>query len=65
MKVVREKVGGFSFELAAPEAALLRQALESTAEAYRTDPGELDPMVGNVWYGREERRPKWRVVGRA
>lgn len=52
MKVVREKAGGFSFELAAPEAALLRQALESTAEAYRTDPGELDPMVGNVWYGR-------------
>ena len=39
-------------ELAAPEAALLRQALESTGEAYRTDPSELDPMVGNVWYGR-------------
>lgn len=52
MKVVREKAGGFRFELAAPEAALLRQALESTSEAYRTDPGELDPMVGNVWYGR-------------
>jgi hypothetical protein len=39
--------------LAAPEAALLRQVLESTGEAYRALPGELDPMVGNVWYGRE------------
>lgn len=52
MRVVREKSGDRQIELAAPEAALLRQALESTAEAYRTDPGELDPMVGNVWYGR-------------
>jgi hypothetical protein len=52
MRVLREKSGDRSIELAAPEAALLRQALESTAEAYRTNPGELDPMVGNVWYGR-------------
>lgn len=52
MRIVREKSGDRSFELAVPEAALLRQALESTAEAYRTNPGELDPMVGNVWYGR-------------
>ena len=52
MRILREKSGDRSIELAAPEAALLRQALESTAEAYRTNPGELDPMVGNVWYGR-------------
>lgn len=52
MRVLREESGGRNLELAAPEAALLRQALESTAEAYRTEPGELDPMVGDVWYGR-------------
>jgi hypothetical protein len=52
MRILRKKSGDRSIELAAPEAALLRQALESTAEAYRTNPGELDPMVGNVWYGR-------------
>ncbi|NBS13633.1 MAG: hypothetical protein EBT57_02285 [Verrucomicrobia bacterium] len=52
MRILREKSGDRTMELAAPEAALLRQALESTAEAYRTDPGELDPMVGNAWYGR-------------
>jgi len=52
VRILREKSGDRSIELAAPEAALLRQALESTAEAYRTNPGELDPMVGNVWYGR-------------
>ena len=52
MRVTREKSGDRSIELAAPEAALLRQALETTAEGYRTHPGELDPMVGNVWYGR-------------
>ena len=50
MRIIREKSGDRNFELAVPEAALLRQALESTAEAYRTNPGELDPMVGNVWY---------------
>ncbi|NDC80585.1 MAG: hypothetical protein EB090_04860 [Verrucomicrobia bacterium] len=50
--MLREKSGDRNIELAAPEAALLRQALESTAEGYRTNPGELDPMVGNVWYGR-------------
>lgn len=52
MRMLREGSGGRNLELAAPEAALLRQALESTAEAYRTEPGELDPMVGDVWYGR-------------
>jgi len=52
VRMLREKSGGRNIELAAPEAALLRQALESTAEAYRTEPGELDPMVGDVWYGR-------------
>ncbi|NDG01302.1 MAG: AarF/ABC1/UbiB kinase family protein, partial [Synechococcaceae bacterium WBB_32_011] len=52
MRILRKKSGDRSIELAAPEAALLRQTLESTAEAYRTNPGELDPMVGNVWYER-------------
>jgi len=52
VRILRKKSGDRSIELAAPEVALLRQTLESTAEAYRTNPGELDPMVGNAWYGR-------------
>ncbi|MCX6935024.1 MAG: hypothetical protein NTZ01_02345 [Verrucomicrobia bacterium] len=52
MRVLQEKTGDWQIDFAAPEAALLRQALESTMEAYRTDPGELDPMIGNAWYGR-------------
>ena len=39
-------------ELAGPESALLRQVLEALSEAYQTAPGELDPMVTNLWYGR-------------
>lgn len=50
MRVEKGPTGDRHFDLAAPEAALLRQALESTAGAYRTPPAELDPMVGNVWY---------------
>ena len=53
MRILPAIEGGRTIEFAAPEAALLRQVLESTGEAYRTLPGELDPMVGNVWYGRE------------
>ena len=53
MRILPATEGGRTIELAAPEAALLRQVLESTGEAYRALPGELDPMVGNVWYGRE------------
>ena len=50
MRVEHGPTGHRHFDLAAPEVALLRQALESTREAYRTPPTELDPMVGNVWY---------------
>ena len=50
MRIEKKSSGNRHFELAAPEAALLRQALESTVAAYRTPPAELDPMVGNVWY---------------
>lgn len=39
-------------ELAGPESALVRQVLEGLQEAYQTAPGELDPMVANLWYGR-------------
>jgi len=50
LRIEKKSSGNRHFELAAPEAALLRQALESTVVAYRTPPAELDPMVGNVWY---------------
>ncbi len=50
MRIEKKSSGDRHFEVAAPEAALLRQALESTVAAYRTPPAELDPMVGNVWY---------------
>jgi len=50
LRIERETSGGRDFEFAAPEAALLRQALETTLLAYQTPPAELDPMVGNVWY---------------
>ena len=49
MRVSQEGTGDRQIEFAAPEAALLRQALQSTVEAYETDPSELDPMVGNAW----------------
>jgi len=52
MKVSRTKGGGREVELAGPESALVRQVLESLNEAYQTAPGELDPMVANLWYGR-------------
>ena len=52
MRISRLKGGGRQLELAGPESALLRQVLEGLREAYQTDPGELDPMVSNVWYGR-------------
>lgn len=50
MRIEKGLTGGRHFDFAAPEAALLRQALETTVVAYRTPPAELDPMVGNVWY---------------
>ena len=52
MKISRAKNGGRQVELAGPESALVRQVLESLHEAYQTAPGELDPMVANLWYGR-------------
>ena len=52
MKISRTKGGGRQVELAGPESALVRQVLESLSEAYQTAPGELDPMVANLWYGR-------------
>lgn len=52
MKVLKIKGGARQVELAGPESALLRQVLEGLQEAYQTAPGELDPMVGNLWYGR-------------
>ena len=52
MRVTSAEEGGRQIDFAAPEAALLRQALQSTVEAYETDPSELDPMVGNAWYGQ-------------
>ena len=52
MRVTPAEEGGRQIDFAAPEAALLRQALQSTVEAYETDPSELDPMVGNAWYGQ-------------
>jgi len=39
-------------ELAGPESALLHQVLDGLREAYQTAPGELDPMVANLWCGR-------------
>lgn len=52
MRISKSKGGGVQVELAGPEAALLRQVLEGLQEAYQTAPGELDPMVANLWYGR-------------
>ena len=52
MRVTSSGEGGRQIDFAAPEVALLRQALQSTVEAYETDPSELDPMVGNAWYGQ-------------
>ena len=52
MKISKTKSGGRQLELAGPESALLRQVLEGLSEAYQTAPGELDPMVANLWYGR-------------
>jgi hypothetical protein len=52
MKISKSKGGGRQVELAGPESALVRQVLEGLQEAYQTAPGELDPMVANLWYGR-------------
>ena len=52
MKISKPPGGGRQVELAGPESALLRQVLEGLSEAYQTAPGELDPMVANLWYGR-------------
>ncbi|MEY5063208.1 MAG: hypothetical protein RLZZ112_1172 [Verrucomicrobiota bacterium] len=52
MKISKIQGGGQQVELAGPESALLRQVLEALSEAYQTSPGELDPMVANLWYGR-------------
>ena len=52
MKIFKPAGGGRQVELAGPESALLRQVLEGLSEAYQTAPGELDPMVANLWYGR-------------
>lgn len=52
MKISKPQAGGRLVELAGPESALVRQVLESLSEAYQTAPGELDPMVANLWYGR-------------
>ncbi len=52
MKISKSKDGGRQVELAGPESALVRQVLEGLQEAYQTAPGELDPMVANLWYGR-------------
>lgn len=52
MKILKSKGGGRQIELAGPESALVRQVLEGLSEAYQTAPGELDPMVANLWYGR-------------
>ena len=52
MKISKSNGGGRVVELAGPESALVRQVLESLSEAYQTSPGELDPMVANLWYGR-------------
>lgn len=52
MKILKIKGGGRQVELAGPESALVRQVLEGLLEAYQTAPGELDPMVANLWYGR-------------
>jgi hypothetical protein len=52
VKISKAKGGGRVVELAGPESALVRQVLESLGEAYQTAPGELDPMVANLWYGR-------------
>jgi len=52
VKISKTKGGGRVVELAGAEAALVRQVLESLREAYQTAPGELDPMVANLWYGR-------------
>ena len=52
MKILKSPGGGRQVELAGPESALVRQVLEGLLEAYQTAPGELDPMVANLWYGR-------------
>ena len=52
MKILKIEGGGWQMELAGPESALLHQVLEGLTEAYQTAPGELDPMVANLWYGR-------------
>ena len=52
MKISKGKSGGRQVELAGQESALLWQVLEGLREAYQTAPGELDPMVANLWYGR-------------
>jgi len=52
VKILKPKGGGLQIELAGPESALVRQVLEGLREAYQTAPGELDPMVANLWYGR-------------
>ena len=52
MKISKGQGGGRQVELAGPESALLRQVMEGLSEAYQTAPGELDPMVANLWYGR-------------
>ena len=52
MKVSRSEGGGRQVELAGPESALVQQVLEGLMEAYQTAPGEIDPMVANLWYGR-------------
>lgn len=52
MKISKSKGGGRQVELVGPESALVRQVLEGLQEAYQTAPGELDPMVANLWYGR-------------
>lgn len=52
MKISKSQGGGRRVELVGSESALLHQVLEGLSEAYQTAPGELDPMVANLWYGR-------------
>lgn len=52
MKISKIGTGDRQVDLGGPESALLRQVLEGLREAYATAPGELDPMVANLWYGR-------------
>ena len=59
MKIFKTEGGGRQVELAGAESALLRQVLEALSEAYQTEPGELDPMVANLWYGRAGLKEAW------